>query len=207
MPVVASVSLPKRQPPENARFPEAASFRSRPSRLPSFPTGRVSETASRRLPRSGERTEANGMPLPSVERSAARGPIFLPISPAPCKIPPSPPLRPCLPNPPTRMFPVRGHPSSGSRTLRTPSSRNSAISNTPTVLTSATAPRWKPTSQFRINTDYSHHRYDVLILINGVPVVQCRWRGGVGRRFGRFPRSFDLPISRGSVCQPTVRWP
>ncbi len=26
--------------------------------------------------------------------------------------------------------------------------------------------------QFRINTDYSHHRYDVLLLINGVPVVQ-----------------------------------
>jgi type I restriction enzyme R subunit len=27
-------------------------------------------------------------------------------------------------------------------------------------------------SQFRINTDNSHHRYDVLLLINGVPVVQ-----------------------------------
>lgn len=27
-------------------------------------------------------------------------------------------------------------------------------------------------SQFRSNTDYSHHRYDVLLLINGVPVVQ-----------------------------------
>jgi type I restriction enzyme R subunit len=27
-------------------------------------------------------------------------------------------------------------------------------------------------SQLRINTDYSHHRYDVLILINGVPVAQ-----------------------------------
>lgn len=26
--------------------------------------------------------------------------------------------------------------------------------------------------QLRMNTDYSHHRYDVLILINGVPVVQ-----------------------------------
>lgn len=26
--------------------------------------------------------------------------------------------------------------------------------------------------QLRINTDYSHHRYDVLVLINGVPVVQ-----------------------------------
>ncbi len=27
-------------------------------------------------------------------------------------------------------------------------------------------------SQLRINTDYSHHRYDVLLLINGIPVVQ-----------------------------------
>ncbi len=27
-------------------------------------------------------------------------------------------------------------------------------------------------NQLRINTDYSHHRYDVIILINGVPVVQ-----------------------------------
>jgi type I restriction enzyme R subunit len=27
-------------------------------------------------------------------------------------------------------------------------------------------------SQLRINTDYSHHRYDVLLLVNGVPVVQ-----------------------------------
>ena len=26
--------------------------------------------------------------------------------------------------------------------------------------------------QLRINTDYSHHRYDVLLLVNGVPVVQ-----------------------------------
>ena len=27
-------------------------------------------------------------------------------------------------------------------------------------------------NQFRINTDNSHHRYDVLLLINGVPCVQ-----------------------------------
>ena len=27
-------------------------------------------------------------------------------------------------------------------------------------------------NQLRINTDHSHHRYDVLILINGVPCVQ-----------------------------------
>jgi type I restriction enzyme R subunit len=27
-------------------------------------------------------------------------------------------------------------------------------------------------NQLRINTDYSHHRFDVLILINGVPCVQ-----------------------------------
>ena len=27
-------------------------------------------------------------------------------------------------------------------------------------------------SQLRINTDYSHHRYDIILLINGIPVVQ-----------------------------------
>ena len=27
-------------------------------------------------------------------------------------------------------------------------------------------------NQLRINTDYSHHRYDVILLINGVPCVQ-----------------------------------
>lgn len=27
-------------------------------------------------------------------------------------------------------------------------------------------------SQLRINTDNSHHRYDVMLLINGIPVVQ-----------------------------------
>ena len=27
-------------------------------------------------------------------------------------------------------------------------------------------------NQLRINTDYSHHRYDVILLINGVPVAQ-----------------------------------
>ncbi|MCY4461120.1 MAG: type I restriction endonuclease [Albidovulum sp.] len=27
-------------------------------------------------------------------------------------------------------------------------------------------------NQLRINTDYSHHRYDVVLLINGIPVVQ-----------------------------------
>ena len=27
-------------------------------------------------------------------------------------------------------------------------------------------------NQLRINTDYSHHRYDVMLLINGVPAVQ-----------------------------------
>lgn len=31
--------------------------------------------------------------------------------------------------------------------------------------------------QFRLNTDYSHHRYDVLLLINGVPVVQIELKG------------------------------
>jgi len=36
-------------------------------------------------------------------------------------------------------------------------------------------------NQLRMNTDYSHHRYDVLILINGVPCVQ------VDRCVQRFP--------------------
>ena len=27
-------------------------------------------------------------------------------------------------------------------------------------------------NQLRINTDYSHHRFDVVLLINGVPVVE-----------------------------------
>ena len=27
-------------------------------------------------------------------------------------------------------------------------------------------------NQLRINTDYSHHRYDVILLINGIPVIQ-----------------------------------
>jgi type I restriction enzyme, R subunit len=31
-------------------------------------------------------------------------------------------------------------------------------------------------NQFRINTDNSHHRYDVLLLINGVPVVQVEFK-------------------------------
>jgi type I restriction enzyme R subunit len=37
--------------------------------------------------------------------------------------------------------------------------------------------------QLRINTDYSHHRYDVLLLINGVPVVQVELK-----TFGVSPR-------------------
>lgn len=32
-------------------------------------------------------------------------------------------------------------------------------------------------SQLRINTDYSHHRYDVILLINGVPTVQIELKG------------------------------
>ena len=38
-------------------------------------------------------------------------------------------------------------------------------------------------SQLRINTDYSHHRYDVMLLINGVPVVQIELK-----TFGISPR-------------------
>jgi type I restriction enzyme R subunit len=31
-------------------------------------------------------------------------------------------------------------------------------------------------NQLRINTDYSHHRYDVILLLNGVPVVQIEFK-------------------------------
>ena len=38
-------------------------------------------------------------------------------------------------------------------------------------------------NQLRINTDYSHHRYDVILLINGVPVVQIELKSlGVSPR-------------------------
>ena len=38
-------------------------------------------------------------------------------------------------------------------------------------------------NQFRINTDYSQHRYDVIILLNGVPVVQIELkRPGISSR-------------------------
>ncbi len=32
-------------------------------------------------------------------------------------------------------------------------------------------------SQLRMNTEYSHHRYDVMLLLNGVPVVQIELKG------------------------------
>ncbi len=38
-------------------------------------------------------------------------------------------------------------------------------------------------NQLRINTDYSHHRYDVMLLINGVPVVQIELKSlGISSR-------------------------
>ena len=38
-------------------------------------------------------------------------------------------------------------------------------------------------NQFRVNTDYSQHRYDVLLLINGIPVVQIELkRPGISSR-------------------------
>ncbi len=39
-------------------------------------------------------------------------------------------------------------------------------------------------NQLRINTDYSHHRYDVLILINGVPCVQIELKTADRKRDG-----------------------
>lgn len=62
------------------------------------------------------------------------------------------------------------------QTLRT---RNSFIreDGTPLNYTLANIEDWCKNSfevvnQLRINTDYSHHRFDVVLLINGVPVVQ-----------------------------------
>lgn len=37
-------------------------------------------------------------------------------------------------------------------------------------------------NQLRINTDNSHHRYDVILLINGVPVVQIELGSGLTTR-------------------------
>ncbi len=45
-------------------------------------------------------------------------------------------------------------------------------------------------NQLRINTDNSHHRYDVILLINGVPVVQIELK--------------DLPISTRRAMQQIV---
>jgi type I restriction enzyme, R subunit len=63
-----------------------------------------------------------------------------------------------------------------SRTLR---ERNSFVRDdgTPLNFTLVNIKDWCKNSfevinQLRINTDYSHHRYDVILLINGVPVVQ-----------------------------------
>ena len=63
-----------------------------------------------------------------------------------------------------------------SRTLR---ERNSFIRDdgTPLNYTLVNIKDWckntfEVVNQLRINTDYSHHRYDVILLINGVPTVQ-----------------------------------
>ena len=42
--------------------------------------------------------------------------------------------------------------------------------------------------QLRINTDNSHHRYDVMLLINGVPVVQIELK--------TLERVYDLSVAR-----------
>ena len=54
-------------------------------------------------------------------------------------------------------------------------------------------------NQLRINTDYSHHRYDILLLINGVPCVQIELKtlGIHPRRAGeKLPREIRSPESR-----------
>jgi type I restriction enzyme R subunit len=44
-------------------------------------------------------------------------------------------------------------------------------------------------NQLRINTDYSHHRYDVILLINGVPCVQIELKTLASTRAGPWSRS------------------
>lgn len=50
-------------------------------------------------------------------------------------------------------------------------------------------------NQLRINTDNSHHRYDVILLINGVPTVQTNSRRWRSVRAG--------PCSRSSITRMT----
>ena len=46
-------------------------------------------------------------------------------------------------------------------------------------------------NQLRINTDNSHHRYDVILLINGVPVVQIELK-----TLGISPRRWLIALSQ-----------
>jgi type I restriction enzyme R subunit len=57
-------------------------------------------------------------------------------------------------------------------------------------------------NQLRINTDYSHHRYDVLILINGVPCVQIELKTLGITRAGRWSRS---SITRTTPATATAK--
>ena len=52
-------------------------------------------------------------------------------------------------------------------------------------------------NQLRINTDNSHHRYDVLLLINGVPVVQIELK-----TLGISPRRAMEQIVEYMTCPP-----
>ncbi|MBN6741120.1 type I restriction endonuclease subunit R, partial [Acidithiobacillus sp. MC6.1] len=53
--------------------------------------------------------------------------------------------------------------------------------------------------QLRINTDYSHHRYDVILLINGVPVVQIEIKIPAAS-CGVFPRYHSVSWSSLRFC-------
>lgn len=57
-------------------------------------------------------------------------------------------------------------------------------------------------NQLRINTDYSHHRYDVILLINGVPAVQIELKTlGVNGHESSLQKSleFNLPSCIGYI--------
>ena len=56
-------------------------------------------------------------------------------------------------------------------------------------------------NQLRINTDNSHHRYDVLILINGVPCVQIELKTLASTRAGPWSRSLTTKRPRQRLHQ------
>lgn len=56
---------------------------------------------------------------------------------------------------------------------------------------------YKVINQLRINTNNSYHRYDVILLINGIPVVQVEPEGKITdatERYNKFLAELGLPL-------------